>query len=53
LPPVELSKADRRALIDSNSTATFENAYRDLGRALIGRSDELVQAVLDSGASGS
>ena len=53
LPPVELSKGDRRALIDSNSTATFENAYRDLGHALIGRSDELVQAVLDSGVSGS
>ena len=49
---VRLSAADRRALVKSNSSATFQNAYGQLGRALLVRGDELVQGVLDSGVSG-
>ncbi len=49
---VRLTAADRRALVKSNSSATFQNAYGQLGRALLVRGDELVQGVLDSGVSG-
>jgi hypothetical protein len=52
LPSVRLSNADRRALVKSNSSATFQNAYGRLGRAMLARGDELVQRVLDSGVSG-
>jgi len=52
LPPVQLSEAERRALVKSNSSATFQNAYGQLGRAMLARGDELVQGVLDSGVSG-
>src|SRR3954469_5537307 len=53
LPPfVRLDKAERRALVKSNSSATFQNAYGQLGRAMLTRGDELVQGVLDSGVSG-
>lgn len=47
-----LSAAERRALVKSNSSETFQNAYGQLGRALLFRGDELVQDVLDSGVSG-
>ncbi len=49
---LRLSAADRRALVKSNSSDTFQNAYGQLGRALLARGDELVQGVLDSGVSG-
>src|SRR5690242_11965363 len=49
---VQLSSADRRALVKSNTSARFENAYGQLGQALLFRGDELVQGVLDSGVSG-
>jgi hypothetical protein len=53
LPPfLRLNKAERRALVKSNSSATFQNAYGELGRAMLTRGDELVQGVLDSGVSG-
>ena len=52
LPSVRLSEAERRALVKSNSSATFQNAYGQLGRAMLARGDELVQGVLDSGVSG-
>jgi hypothetical protein len=52
LPSVRLSNAERRALVKSNSSATFQNAYGQLGRAMLARGDELVQGVLDSGVSG-
>jgi hypothetical protein len=53
LPPfLRLSNAERRALVKSNSSATFQNAYGQLGRAMLARGDELVQGVLDSGVSG-
>jgi hypothetical protein len=52
LPSVVLSNAERRALVKSNSSATFQNAYGQLGRAMLARGDELVQGVLDSGVSG-
>jgi len=49
---VRLSKGERRALVKSNSSATFQNAYGRLGQAMLARGDELVQGVLDSGVSG-
>jgi len=52
LPSIVLSNAERRALVKSNSSATFQNAYGQLGRAMLARGDELVQGVLDSGVSG-
>jgi hypothetical protein len=52
LPLVRLSNAERRALVKSNSSATFQDAYGRLGRAMLLRGDELVQGVLDSGVSG-
>ena len=47
-----MTKAQRRALIRSNSSAAFQNAYGQLGRGILARSDELVQGVLNSGVSG-
>jgi hypothetical protein len=53
LPPwARVTRTQRRALIRTNSGATFQNAYAQLGRGILTRSDELVQAVLDSGVSG-
>jgi hypothetical protein len=49
---VSLSPADRRALVKSNTSETFQNAYGQLGQALLARGNELVQGVLDSGVSG-
>src|SRR4051812_25015773 len=49
---VQLSKAERLALVKSNSSETFQNAYGRLGRAMLLRGDELAQGVLDSGVSG-
>jgi hypothetical protein len=53
LPPwAHMTKAQRRALIRSNSSVAFQNAYGQLGRGILTRSDELVQGVLDSNVSG-
>src|SRR3954447_17281011 len=49
---VQLSEAARRALVKSNSSATFQNAYGQLGQAMLARGDELAQGVLDSSVSG-
>jgi len=43
-----MTKAQRRALIRSNSSGAFQDAYGQLGRGILSRGDELVQGVLDS-----
>jgi hypothetical protein len=53
LPPfVRLSDAERRALVKSNSSATFQNAYAQLGQGILARGNDLVQRVLDSNVAG-
>jgi hypothetical protein len=53
LPPfVRLSDAERRALVKSNSSATFQNAYAQLGQGILARGNDLVQGVLDSNVAG-
>jgi hypothetical protein len=47
-----MTKEQRRALIKSSTSTAFQDAYAQLGRGLLSRSDELVQNVLDSGVSG-
>jgi hypothetical protein len=48
---VRLSRVERHALVKSNSSPTFQDAYRRLGRGVLTRGDELVQGVLDSSVS--
>jgi hypothetical protein len=48
----QMTPAQRSALIKSNSSTVFQDAYGQLGRGLLTRSDELVQGVLDSNVSG-
>jgi hypothetical protein len=53
LPPwASPTKAQRLALVKSNSSATFQDAYAQLGQGLLSRSNDLVQGVLNSGVSG-
>ena len=47
-----VTRAQRRALIRSNTSAACQNAYAQLGQGILSRSNELVQGVLSSGVSG-
>jgi hypothetical protein len=49
---LRLSAEDRHVLVTSNSSPEFQRAYAELGRGILQRRDDLVQAVLDAGVSG-
>ena len=49
---VQLSEAERQALVKSNSSAAFQSAYAQLGQGILTRGNELVQEVLDMNVAG-
>ena len=52
-PLVRLSEAERRALVKSNSSATFQNAYGRLGSAMLARGDGSCKACSTPASPGS
>jgi hypothetical protein len=49
---VQLSDAERLALVKSNSSPAFQDAYTQLGQGILARGNELVQGVLGSNVAG-
>ena len=49
---VQLTDAERQALVKSNSSPAFQDAYAQLGQGILARGNELVQGVLGSNVAG-